>query len=139
MHSEQEFTREQIEAAFDFIDLDKNGFVGASEIRHILVCMGELITDEEIDTMISMVDVDGDGQVSFDEFYALVIHPDPATSDFAKSVSEAREKYQIGLPQARALPQGTADARAYRRQKDMAQRYASQEAPRIFHMCGWHT
>ena len=97
--------------------------------------MGELITDEEIDMMISMVDVDGDGQVSFDEFYALVIHPDPATSEFAKSVSEARDRYQIGLPHARALPQGTADARAYRRQKDMAQRYASQGARACVCVC----
>ena len=43
--------------------LDHNNFVGAAEIRHILVCMGEMITDEEIDMMISMVDMDGDGQV----------------------------------------------------------------------------
>jgi Ca2+-binding EF-hand superfamily protein len=42
---------------------DHNNFVGAAEIRHILVCMGEMITDEEIDMMISMVDLDGDGQV----------------------------------------------------------------------------
>lgn len=84
--------------------------------------MGELITDEEIDMMISMVDVDGDGQVSFDEFHALVVHPDPATSDFAKSVNEARERYQLGLPQLRTTPQGKTDARAYRRQQDMAQR-----------------
>ena len=27
-------------------------FVGAAEIRHVLVCMGELITDEEVDEMI---------------------------------------------------------------------------------------
>lgn len=120
--SDQEFTREQIEAAFNFIDLDKNGFVGASEIRHILVCMGEIITDEEIDMMISMVDIDGDGQVSFEEFHALVIHPDPATSDFARSVNEAREAYQYGIKPAQVATQGTTDARAYRRQKDMAQR-----------------
>lgn len=58
-----EFTEEEIVAAFKFIDLDHNNFVGAAEIRHILVCMGEMITDEEIDMMISMVDMDGDGQV----------------------------------------------------------------------------
>jgi hypothetical protein len=58
-----EFTDEEIMAAFKFIDLDHNNFVGAAEIRHILVCMGEMITDEEIDMMISMVDFDGDGQV----------------------------------------------------------------------------
>ncbi|RYH08713.1 hypothetical protein EON65_40685, partial [archaeon] len=58
-----EFSEEEITAAFRFIDLDHNNFVGAAEIRHILVCMGEMITDEEIDMMINMVDVDGDGQV----------------------------------------------------------------------------
>lgn len=47
-----EFTDAEITAAFRFIDLDHNNFVGAAEIRHILVCMGEMITDEEIDMMI---------------------------------------------------------------------------------------
>jgi len=40
----QEFTDSEIMAAFKFIDLDHNNFVGASEIRHILICMGEMIT-----------------------------------------------------------------------------------------------
>ena len=46
---------------------DHNGYVGAarSDMRQ---CMGELITDEEVDMMIKMVDSDGDGQVST-EFY----------------------------------------------------------------------
>jgi len=79
-----EFSDAEIEAAFKFIDLDKNGFVGSSEIRHILVCMGELITDEEVDMMIKMVDMDGDGQVTFSEFYDLVTDPDPARPDFGQ-------------------------------------------------------
>ena len=58
-----EFTDEEIREAFNFIDLDKNRFIGAAEIRHILICMGELITDEEVDEMIRMIDSDGDGQV----------------------------------------------------------------------------
>lgn len=74
---EAEFTEEEIQAAFRFIDLDKNNVIGAAEIRHILVCMGELITDEEIDMMISMCDEDGDGQVSYQEFRTLVLHPHP--------------------------------------------------------------
>ena len=79
-----EFTDGEIEAAFKFIDLDHNGYVGAAEIRHVLVCMGELITDEEVDMMIKMVDSDGDGQVSFTEFYNVVTDPDPAHTDFVK-------------------------------------------------------
>jgi hypothetical protein len=30
------------------------------------------VTDEEVDEMIRMVDTDGDGQVSWDEFYSMV-------------------------------------------------------------------
>lgn len=70
-----EFTDDEIKSAFKFLDLDKNNFIGAAEIRHILICMGELITDDEIDTMITMVDSDGDGQVSYEEFHALVTDP----------------------------------------------------------------
>jgi Ca2+-binding EF-hand superfamily protein len=68
-----DFTDEEIVAAFRFIDLDHNNYVGAKEIRHVLICMGELITDEEVDMMISLVDTDGDGQISLEEFRALVL------------------------------------------------------------------
>ncbi|KAH8060559.1 Ca2-binding protein [Aureococcus anophagefferens] len=63
---------EKVELADQILDRakpPKNGYIGASEIRHVLVCMGELITDEEVDMMIKMVDNDGDGQVSYHEFY----------------------------------------------------------------------
>lgn len=58
--------------AFDAFDLDHNGFVGAAEIRHVLINIGEKVSDEEVDEMIRMVDKDGDGQVSFDEFYEMI-------------------------------------------------------------------
>jgi len=64
--------------------LDKNGYIGANELRHVLICMGEMITDEEVDMMINMVDGDGDGQVSYTEFYDLVTDPDPGRPDYGK-------------------------------------------------------
>ena len=85
-----DFTDKEIEDAFRFIDLDKNMFIGASEIRHVLICMGELITDEEVDEMVRMVDQDGDGQVSYDEFYKLAKDPDPSRPDFSTQVSRGR-------------------------------------------------
>jgi serine/threonine-protein phosphatase 2B regulatory subunit len=66
------FTDEEILEAFKAFDLDKNNFVGAAEIRHVLINIGEQVTDEEVDEMIRMVDADGDGQVSWDEFYSMV-------------------------------------------------------------------
>lgn len=66
------FTDKEILDAFQAFDLDHNNYVGAAEIRHVLINIGESPTDEEVDEMIKMVDKDGDGQVSFDEFYAMV-------------------------------------------------------------------
>lgn len=66
------FTDEEILEAFRAFDLDKNNFIGAAEIRHILINIGEQVTDEEVDEMIRMVDKDGDGQVSWEEFYEMV-------------------------------------------------------------------
>lgn len=66
------FSDREIREAFQSFDLDRNNFVGAAEIRHVLVNIGENATDEEVDEMIRMCDKDGDGQVSFDEFYRMV-------------------------------------------------------------------
>lgn len=71
------FSDEEIKEAFDTFDLDKNRFVGAMEIKHILAVIGEEATDEEIDEMIRMCDADGDGQVTMDEFRRLMKQPAP--------------------------------------------------------------
>ncbi|KAF0757665.1 hypothetical protein AaE_004196, partial [Aphanomyces astaci] len=86
--NKSEFSEDDVLGAFKFIDLDKNTFIGAAEIRHILICMGELITDAEVDEMVRMVDRDGDGQVSFEEFRKLVVHPDPGSMDFGKDIDD---------------------------------------------------
>ena len=44
--------------------------------------MGEHVSEAEIDMMISMIDLNGDGQVSFRAFKAMVDSPDPAKDDF---------------------------------------------------------
>jgi Ca2+-binding EF-hand superfamily protein len=38
----------EIKEAFMAFDLDHNNFVGAAEIRHVLVNIGENVTDEEV-------------------------------------------------------------------------------------------
>lgn len=117
-----EFTEEEVIAAFKFIDLDRNNFIGAAEIRHILVCMGEMITDEEIDMMISMVDMDGDGQVSFQEFRTLVLHPNPDQINLHKEVSAAKDQEVMEEKQALAGKSVGLDLRAFQRQKELTAR-----------------
>ena len=124
----QEFQDHEILAAFKFIDLDHNNFIGAKEIRHILVCMGEMITDEEIDCMIRMVDMDGDGQVSFAEFRTLVLHPDPGLVDMHKAVNEERDAAQNKERQLATGKGKGADLSSYQRQRELTSREAKKSA-----------
>ena len=45
---DSEFSDAEILNAFTSFDLDKNNYVGAAEIRHVLVNIGEKATDEEV-------------------------------------------------------------------------------------------
>lgn len=51
--------------------MNGNGYIGAAEIRFVLDALGEDVTDEEIDEMIRLIDIDGDGQVNYDEFLKM--------------------------------------------------------------------
>lgn len=46
----EEFSENEIIEAFRSFDLDKNNYVGAAEIRHVLLNIGERPTDEEVST-----------------------------------------------------------------------------------------
>jgi len=43
-----DFSNDEICKAFQSFDLDENNYVGAAEIRHVLVNIGERVTDEEV-------------------------------------------------------------------------------------------
>jgi len=113
-----EFSDKEIEDAFRFIDLDHNNHIGAAEIRHILVCMGELITDEEVDEMVRMVDTDGDGQVSYEEFYALVVDPDPSRPDFNPGAHKEAEMAGEGVSQEKLQERKAARINAAKLKQD---------------------
>lgn len=61
MFDNQPFTDDQIKEAFFTFDMNGNGYIGVAEIRFVLDALGEDVTDEEIDEMVRMLDVDGDG------------------------------------------------------------------------------
>ena len=88
------FSESDIREAFQTFDRDGNGFIGASDIHNTYLAMNENLNDDEVifwvlsasafvsfswpsrcwqvDELIRMVDKDGDGQVSYEEFRKMV-------------------------------------------------------------------
>ncbi|KAI0987330.1 hypothetical protein GJ496_004059 [Pomphorhynchus laevis] len=66
-------SEEEIREAFRVFDKDGNGFISAAELRHVMTNLGEKLTDEEVDEMIREADIDGDGQVNYEEFVTMMM------------------------------------------------------------------
>ena len=93
-------SEEELREAFKVFDKDGNGFISAAEVsaafeycdssqivfsgtqsitavllqlRHVMTNLGEKLTDEEVDEMIREADVDGDGQVNYEEFVKMMM------------------------------------------------------------------
>ena len=61
------------ELCSDIIRYQKQGFISAAELRHVMTNLGEKLTDEEVDEMIREADVDGDGQINYEEFVKMMM------------------------------------------------------------------
>ena len=67
-------TEDDLREAFKVFDKDNDGYILAAELRHVLTSIGEKLTDEEVDEMIKEADIDGDGQINYDEFVKMMIN-----------------------------------------------------------------
>ncbi len=51
---------------------DGNGFINRQELAVVMMNLGETLTGEEINSMIEEADIDGDGQINYEEFYNMM-------------------------------------------------------------------
>ena len=65
---------QDIVEAFRNFDNGNSGFVSNAELKHVLLNLGEKLTDEEVDEMIREADVDGDGQINYEEFLKMMMN-----------------------------------------------------------------
>ena len=52
---------DELMQAFQLIDRDGNGLISEEEIRFFMTSLGETLSASDIEDMISLVDIDGDG------------------------------------------------------------------------------
>ncbi|OLP83672.1 Calmodulin-2 [Symbiodinium microadriaticum] len=74
---------DELQVAFEIIDLDRHGEIGSADIRRALQLCGESEpTDAEIQEMIRLMDPDGSGSIEFPEFRRYFFDPPPLFRNF---------------------------------------------------------
>ncbi|KAJ3331686.1 HIR complex subunit [Blyttiomyces sp. JEL0837] len=60
--------KSKIRHLFDKYDLDSSGSISTNEFRQLCYDMGYFLTDKELALDVKLLDVDGDGEISYEEF-----------------------------------------------------------------------
>merc|ERR1712096_561874 len=97
-------TEEELIEAFKVFDRDGNGFISAAELRHVMTNLGEKLTDEEVDEMIREADVDGDGQINYEEFIRMMMAGGPPSHTPAPLPNNPSSVTRTSVPRAAAPP-----------------------------------
>ncbi|BFZ19131.1 hypothetical protein BsWGS_22170 [Bradybaena similaris] len=88
----QESEEEELRQAFRVFDKSGCGYITPSDLRAVLQCMGQELTEEEIDEMIAEVDIDGDGRIDFEEFITCMRSEDDEDDDGVSGHGEDDEE-----------------------------------------------
>lgn len=63
---------EDLRNAFRVFDANGDGRISVEELRHVMVNLGDPLTDEEVDEMMREADKDNDGYVDYEEFVTMM-------------------------------------------------------------------
>ena len=65
------FSEGEIKEAFDTLDMNKNGHITAEDLAFFLDVLEEEVQEEEIEEMIRLCDIEGNGKVKYEEFQRM--------------------------------------------------------------------
>ena len=64
---------EEVINAFRVFDKEGNGLIQTDELKHIMMTIGDKMTEDEADEMIHEADIDGDGTINYEEFVRMMM------------------------------------------------------------------
>lgn len=64
---------EELLEAFKVFDRDGNGYITSQELKNVMTNLGEFLTPDEVEELVKEADLDGDGQINYEEFIKLMM------------------------------------------------------------------
>jgi Ca2+-binding EF-hand superfamily protein len=65
---------QELKDAFAVFDTDNSGSIDRKELKRLMKKLGQALSEAELDAMMDEVDENGDGEISFEEFKALMMN-----------------------------------------------------------------
>ncbi|CAK0909999.1 unnamed protein product [Prorocentrum cordatum] len=62
-----------IQKTFHRFDVDNSGFITRENLKQVL---GDVFKEEEVDSIMADLDTSHDGQISYEEFFEYITHPE---------------------------------------------------------------
>jgi len=66
-------TKQDLERVYKLFDLERNGDIRLADLKRVAKELGEDISEEELKEIIQRADLDGDGKLTFDDFYNVIV------------------------------------------------------------------
>merc|ERR1712179_131970 len=63
---------DEIRESFKVFDAAGKGFINRQELGYVMDNLGEAMEREEIEALVDEIDIDGDGQINYEEFYIMM-------------------------------------------------------------------
>jgi Ca2+-binding EF-hand superfamily protein len=67
-----QWQRDDLRSVFGYFDRDESGEIDLHEFREALQALGQSISPEQLDVLVTQADTDGSGSIALDEFCAFV-------------------------------------------------------------------
>ncbi|RNA11955.1 calmodulin [Brachionus plicatilis] len=83
---------DEVKKAFEILDRNKQKYIMTADLREFLSKLGDCLTDEEIDEMIKLADVEGNGQIRYEEFVDMMTNLSPDKKKGKKKGKKKKKK-----------------------------------------------